>query len=595
MPGCARRERLEIAPRHRDDAARAAHPEVPQPVFPDEVNLVARQAVIGRELRQPARLQQEESGPLSPDPQSELGILVQRPDFRAAERFEQRIADECARPEPRQPTLGRHPEALVAIEQQAADAPVDQAGRRREAAEGPGAPVAQSPIGADPEATLTVLTEGPHEVVDQPFLHRVSDEGVAVETCDALAVGADPQAALAVAKDVADDQAGQSRRQRNRNERLTDDLEQPPVERHDEDGPARILVDRVDAQRGAIGRRDGVRGARLQAKHAALRPDPDVLLRIFEDSQHVVVRERDRGRQRHETLVLEAHQAPSVRADPQVAAAAFPQHADVGAVHEPRGRERIAANAAIQPAQSGDRADPDRTVARFPNGANAVVGAALGRAVVRGETAAQDQQARSAHEKPPLAILTDGVHADRGNAVPAVNALEHVPFHSEQTPVGSDPQPAAPVFEHHANEGVRQALSRPERAEGALPVADQAAAFGPRPDGSVARRQQRVDAVVAERGLVAGVEHGEAHAVETRQAAARPDPQVAVRRLRERLGEILRQALGALPDPAAVEIRPRRRVGTGRLRRRPCHVEQTEQRQEIRGQPDLPDLASDSA
>ena len=69
--------------------------------------------------------------------------------------------------------------------------------------------------------------------------------------------------------------------------------------------------------------RDRVRGARLQTKHAALRADPDVLLGVLEDGQHVVVRERGRRRQRDEAALVEAHQAAAVRADPQLAAPAL--------------------------------------------------------------------------------------------------------------------------------------------------------------------------------------------------------------------------------------------------------------------------------
>ena len=201
--------------------------------------------------------------------------------------------------------------------------------------------------------------------------------------------------------------------------------------------------------------------------------------------------------------------------------------------------------------------------ARLPHGADAVVGAALGRAVVLDQPPVQDQQARAADEEASLAIFTDRVDAHRRDAVAAVDAMQRVAFESKQAAVGADPQPAASIFEHHANERIREAFRRAERAEGAFAVADQAAAFGPRPDRSVAGRQERVDAVVAERGLVSGVEDGEANAVETREAAARPDPEIAVRRLRERLGEILGEAFRALPDPAAVKVGAWRRVGSG--------------------------------
>ena len=167
-------------------------------------------------------------------------------------------------------------------------------------------------------------------------------------------------------------------RQIERHERVARDLEQPSIQGRDENGPARILIDRVDAQRHAVDRRDGVRGARLKTKHAALCADPHVLLGVFEDREHVVMRDRDRRRHRDEPPVVEAHQAAPVGADPHVAAPAFPQHADIRIVDELGSGEWIAANAAIEPAQTGDRADPDGAIARFPYRSNAVVGPALG-------------------------------------------------------------------------------------------------------------------------------------------------------------------------------------------------------------------------
>ena len=100
--------------------------------------------------------------------------------------------------------------------------------------------------------------------------------------------------------------------------------------------------------------------------------------------------------------------------------------------------------------------------------ADAVVGAALGRAVVLDQTAVQDQQARAADEEASLAILTDRVDAHRRDAVAAVDAMQRVAFQSKQAAVGADPQPAASIFEHHTNEGIREAFGRAERAEGAL-------------------------------------------------------------------------------------------------------------------------------
>ena len=54
------------------------------------------------------------------------------------------------------------------------------------------------------------------------------------------------------------------------------------------------------------------------------------------------------------------------------------------------------------------------------------------------------------------------------------------------------------------------------------------------------------------------IEDRETEPVETYEPAAGPDPKVTIRGFGERLRQILRQAVGALPDVAA--------VGDGRLR-----------------------------
>ena len=75
-------------------------------------------------------------------------------------------------------------------------------------------------------------------------------------------------------------------------------------------------------------------------------------------------------------------------------------------------------------------------------------------------------------------------------------------LHAEQAVVGAHPEVAVAVFEDDAHEAVGQSFGRAEGAKRAVAVADQSAAFGAGPQRAVARRQQRVDAIVAEGGLV---------------------------------------------------------------------------------------------
>ena len=93
-----------------------------------------------------------------------------------------------------------------------------------------------------------------------------------------------------------------------------------------------------------------------------------------------------------------------------------------------------------------------------------------------------------------------------------------------------------------------------KRAERAVAVSNQSAPIRSRPQRPIARRQQRVHAVVGKRGFVPCIEHDEPNAVEPGKATARADPQIAVGRLRECLREIFGEAIGALPDAAAVEV-----------------------------------------
>ena len=127
-----------------------------------------------------------------------------------------------------------------------------------------------------------------------------------------------------------------------------------------------------------------------------------------------------------------------------------------------------------------------RAVRGLAHGPDAVVGEALGRAVVLDAAAVQDQQARAADEQASLAILADrmDVHggmsprpSTRCSASPSSrNRPRSVPTHSR----------AVSIFEDHPHEAVGEAVGGAEGAEGAVAVADQPAAFRARPQRPVA-------------------------------------------------------------------------------------------------------------
>jgi hypothetical protein len=80
--------------RNRHDSARPAHPQVAAGVLGQELNFVAGQPFLRRELSQMVVLEKEQAHALRADPHAPLPILVQRPDLLSAQAIEQRIAPE---------------------------------------------------------------------------------------------------------------------------------------------------------------------------------------------------------------------------------------------------------------------------------------------------------------------------------------------------------------------------------------------------------------------------------------------------------------------------------------------------------------------
>ena len=69
---------------------------------------------------------------------------------------------------------------------------------------------------------------------------------------------------------------------------------------------------------------------------------------------------------------------------------------------------------------------------------------------------------------------------------------------------------------------------------------------------SIAGGVERKDTVVAQRGRVRAVENDKADAIETDQAAGGADPEIPFAGLGDRLDFVLRKAVFAAPDTAAV-------------------------------------------
>jgi hypothetical protein len=111
---------------------------------------------------------------------------------------------------------------------------------------------------------------------------------------------------------------------------------------------------------------------------------------------------------------------------------------------------------------------------------------------------------------------------------------------------------------------VRQRRDCVERTELAV-VEQRDAGAGPDPEALLRIQEQHRYLLVGNRRLVLAIEHGEAHTVETRQAFLGTDPQIAVRRTRQRLCRGLRQPLGDLPVIENVLTRGERRVESKRM------------------------------
>ena len=83
--------------------------------------------------------------------------------------------------------------------------------------------------------------------------------------------------------------------------------------------------------------------------------------------------------------------------------------------------------------------------------------------------------------------------------------------------------------------------------EEAIAIADKTAALAADPEGVVAGDFKTEDVVVGKSGRILAVVKDESGAIETKQTARGPDPEITVARLRERLHHLLRKAIVHTP------------------------------------------------
>src|SRR5262245_16777020 len=318
--------------------------------------------------------------------------------------------------------------------------------------------------------------------------------------------------------------------------------------------------------RSAIRSGDRAGGARAQTEHAALCADPEVVFVVLEESEHIVVWKRRRRREPDDPARLKTHQPLTVGSDPQFPPAAFEQHADVGAAQYLGGHKWIAVDALVESAETGNGSNPEGPVGCLADCPNTVVGQALIGSVVRRLHPAQNQQSPTSYQQASCAVLANGMRADLGRAVTAIHADQRFILHAEETGVRPDPEPAVSVFVNDPDEAVSESFSGAEDTEPPVLISDQPAAFRSRPQRSVFRDEQRIDAVIRKSWCVLAIEDHERHAVETRQPTASAYPQVAILSLRQRLREVFGQSIRAAPHAAAVGGGVRRRSFRNRRR-----------------------------
>src|SRR5580692_4182716 len=87
-------------------------------------------------------------------------------------------------------------------------------------------------------------------------------------------------------------------------------------------------------------------------------------------------------------------------------------------------------------------------------------------------------------------VFMDGMHGNRRHAVAIVYALNSAATELKQAIVGSDPYLSFTVLVNRPHKVVEQAILSRERAEDAVFVADQPAAFGGNPKGVISRDDQ---------------------------------------------------------------------------------------------------------
>jgi hypothetical protein len=450
----------------------------------------------------------------------------------------------------------------------------------------------QPTVGRDPERAVAALEQRPEVIARQAIPDGQDDEPASFETSKPAPVGADPYPARAVLENGADVIGGQAVADAVARPAPAGEAIEPVVRPHPEPAGA-VLAQRQHrraVEDGAAGHRskpplheegdltragaypqppsrrggDGVDvlvGEPLRGPIAEDRavldlaqpdaPHPQAALAVLEGDPDRIGRQPVPAGEDVHTTVVQAVEAP-VGADPEAAPAVAQEPPNVVVIQD-EGRAREAASLElVEPVAGGP--DPQSPLAVDRERAHRNPAFSRGKRVAFEAAGARASEAGWSPD--PDAAVAVREEAEDGVADEAV--LLHVSSENvfvkavQPVAVRADPQVALGVLGQGADGPRRQSLPRRVGPEAAVPVAQQGAAIDADPQRPVAGDVDRLHVVGAHGGRAPPVEHGEAHAVEPRQALLGRQPDVAVGRLGDGLHEVVGKTVVGLPRGDAV-------------------------------------------
>ena len=546
------------------------HPQPPVPVVEDLVDHVVEQAVLHVHDRE-APVREPREPAVGADPEAALGVVVGRAHDRVRQALAYAVRDRGARAE-------AHDAGAHGADPQVARAVLDdrEHGRRRigrrqrHRLPAPvGLEAREAALGARPHAAVAVARDRTHERARQPVGDGVRARAGRAAHGQARA-RADPQRAGRVGRERERRRIGHARQAVRDRHPVARERHDAVVGRHPH-GARAVLDDaahQIRRQALAPGERREL-GVAQAVEPAADGADPEAALAVLEQAEDHVARQALGAAVVVDAPVVDALQAAAERADPEVAVAVLVDRADHVAREAVPGGD-VGNGAPLHHVEAAlVVADPHAALAVDVHRAHPVAAEPVLRRVARERAALQAEEtvAVGADPQPPLGVRVQGLHRlarETGHVAEAALVPAREPLG------GADPEAARAVLGERVDEIAREAVARREIREGAVPVPGEPAADRRDPEVARAVGLQAPHHVAAQGRRVAGVEDGEARAVEAREPRLGREPEIAVRRLRDRVDRELRQPLlpHVLPVLGHGEARVERAGRVGRERHR---------------------------